>query len=115
MDGRAVGLHYQGLYLVNNDAVPTSIIDSYLKERPWQGDGRLIRHRIIDAIPKLTRFIEANSVDLVHAQTENLVGFFNLPTAGATQAHIPVREAVTSNQSVGCRVFPQSWRDQGPD
>lgn len=39
-DGLAVGLHYQGLYLVNNDAVPVSVINQYLKERPWQGDGR---------------------------------------------------------------------------
>ena len=35
--GRAVGLHFAGLYMVENYAVPASTIRRYLRERPWEG------------------------------------------------------------------------------
>jgi phosphatidylserine/phosphatidylglycerophosphate/cardiolipin synthase-like enzyme/V8-like Glu-specific endopeptidase len=34
--GRAVALHFAGLYLVENYAVPASTIKRYLRDRPWQ-------------------------------------------------------------------------------
>jgi len=35
--GKAVALHFAGLYMIENYAVPASVIRSYLRERPWQG------------------------------------------------------------------------------
>lgn len=37
--GRAVALHFAGLYMIENYAVPASVLRRYLKERPWQGSG----------------------------------------------------------------------------
>jgi phosphatidylserine/phosphatidylglycerophosphate/cardiolipin synthase-like enzyme/V8-like Glu-specific endopeptidase len=37
--GQAVALHFAGLYLVENYAVPASAIRRYKRERPWQGLG----------------------------------------------------------------------------
>ena len=34
--GRALGLHFAGLYLIENYAVPASIVREYLRTRPWQ-------------------------------------------------------------------------------
>jgi hypothetical protein len=34
--GKAVGLHFAGLYLIENYAVPASVIREYLRTRPWQ-------------------------------------------------------------------------------
>jgi phosphatidylserine/phosphatidylglycerophosphate/cardiolipin synthase-like enzyme/V8-like Glu-specific endopeptidase len=36
--GNAVALHFAGLYMIENYAVPASTITKYLKERPWQGE-----------------------------------------------------------------------------
>lgn len=36
--GQAVALHFAGLYMIENYAVPASTIRKYLKERPWQGE-----------------------------------------------------------------------------
>jgi hypothetical protein len=33
--GKAVGLHFAGLYLIENYAVPVSTVRNYLKQRPW--------------------------------------------------------------------------------
>jgi len=38
--GTAVALHFAGLYLVENYAIPASTISGYLKRRPWQGTSR---------------------------------------------------------------------------
>jgi V8-like Glu-specific endopeptidase len=38
--GKAVALHFAGLYLVENYAVPASTITRYLKDRPWQSGVR---------------------------------------------------------------------------
>jgi hypothetical protein len=38
--GRAVGLHFAGLYLIENYAVPASVIREYLRTRPWQFERR---------------------------------------------------------------------------
>lgn len=35
--GRSVGLHFAGLYMIENYAVPSSILRRYRRERPWQG------------------------------------------------------------------------------
>ncbi|HLG57661.1 MAG TPA: phospholipase D-like domain-containing protein [Vicinamibacterales bacterium] len=35
--GRAVALHFAGLYMVENYAVPASMMRQYLKTRPWHG------------------------------------------------------------------------------
>ena len=35
--GNAVALHFAGLYMIENYAVPASTIGKYLRERPWQG------------------------------------------------------------------------------
>ncbi len=35
--GQAVALHFAGLYMIENYAVPASTIRDYLKTRPWQG------------------------------------------------------------------------------
>jgi V8-like Glu-specific endopeptidase len=35
--GRAVALHFAGLYMIENYAVPASTVRRYLRERPWQG------------------------------------------------------------------------------
>ncbi|TGQ74634.1 MAG: hypothetical protein E5V49_17400 [Mesorhizobium sp.] len=35
--GKAVGLHFAGLYMVENYAVPASMLGQYIRERPWQG------------------------------------------------------------------------------
>nr|WP_315428173.1 phospholipase D-like domain-containing protein [uncultured Albidiferax sp.] len=35
--GKAVALHFAGLYMVENYAVPASVIRSYLERRPWNG------------------------------------------------------------------------------
>lgn len=37
--GEAVALHFAGLYMIENYAVPASTIRRYLKERPWEGGG----------------------------------------------------------------------------
>lgn len=34
--GRALGLHFAGLYLIENYAVPVSVVREYLRTRPWQ-------------------------------------------------------------------------------
>jgi hypothetical protein len=34
--GKAVALHFAGLYMIENYAVPASTINRYLKDRPWQ-------------------------------------------------------------------------------
>ena len=36
--GNAVALHFAGLYMIENYAVPASTINKYLRERPWQGE-----------------------------------------------------------------------------
>ncbi|HYP52247.1 MAG TPA: trypsin-like peptidase domain-containing protein, partial [Pyrinomonadaceae bacterium] len=36
--GRAVALHFAGLYMIENYAVPASTLRDYLKRRPWQGE-----------------------------------------------------------------------------
>lgn len=36
--GNAVALHFAGLYMIENYAVPASTINKYLKERPWHGE-----------------------------------------------------------------------------
>lgn len=36
--GAAVALHFAGLYMIENYAVPISTVRSYLKQRPWQGE-----------------------------------------------------------------------------
>ena len=43
--GEAVGLHFAGLYMVENYAVPASTLRGYLKDRPWHGAaaGRAVR------------------------------------------------------------------------
>jgi len=38
--GTAVALHFAGLYMIENYAVPASTIRRYLRERPWQGSTR---------------------------------------------------------------------------
>jgi Trypsin-like peptidase domain/PLD-like domain len=38
--GRAVGLHFAGLYLIENYAVPASVVREYLRTRPWQFEGK---------------------------------------------------------------------------
>ncbi|CAN0289546.1 unnamed protein product, partial [Phaeothamnion confervicola] len=35
--GKAVGLHFAGLYMIENYAVPASTIRRYLREAPWSG------------------------------------------------------------------------------
>lgn len=35
--GRAMALHFAGLYMIENYAVPASTIRRYLRDRPWQG------------------------------------------------------------------------------
>jgi V8-like Glu-specific endopeptidase len=35
--GRAVALHFAGLYMVENYAVPASVVRQYLKDEPWTG------------------------------------------------------------------------------
>ncbi|MGO4123851.1 phospholipase D-like domain-containing protein [Inquilinus sp. YAF38] len=37
--GKAVGLHFAGLYMVENYAVSASMLRQYLLKRPWQGAG----------------------------------------------------------------------------
>ncbi len=37
--GKAVALHFAGLYLIENYAVPVSTIRRYVRERPWEGRG----------------------------------------------------------------------------
>ena len=37
--GKAVALHFAGLYMIENYAVPASTIRQYLKDRPWHGGG----------------------------------------------------------------------------
>ncbi len=37
--GKAVALHFAGLYMIENYAVPASTIRKYLKDRPWHGGG----------------------------------------------------------------------------
>ncbi|HEU4769592.1 MAG TPA: phospholipase D-like domain-containing protein, partial [Pyrinomonadaceae bacterium] len=36
--GKAVALHFAGLYMIENYAVPASTIAKYLKDRPWHGE-----------------------------------------------------------------------------
>jgi phosphatidylserine/phosphatidylglycerophosphate/cardiolipin synthase-like enzyme len=36
--GQAVALHFAGLYMIENYAVPASTIKKYLKNRPWHGE-----------------------------------------------------------------------------
>ena len=36
--GEAVALHFAGLYMIENYAVPASTIRKYLKDRPWHGE-----------------------------------------------------------------------------
>jgi phosphatidylserine/phosphatidylglycerophosphate/cardiolipin synthase-like enzyme/V8-like Glu-specific endopeptidase len=36
--GKAVALHFAGLYMIENYAVPASTIRKYLDDRPWQGE-----------------------------------------------------------------------------
>ncbi len=36
--GKAVALHFAGLYMIENYAVPASTIKKYLQERPWHGE-----------------------------------------------------------------------------
>jgi V8-like Glu-specific endopeptidase len=38
--GEAVGLHFAGLYMIENYAVPASVVRRYLTERPWQNGRR---------------------------------------------------------------------------
>ncbi|HEX6728763.1 MAG TPA: trypsin-like peptidase domain-containing protein, partial [Pyrinomonadaceae bacterium] len=38
MSGQAVALHFAGLYMIENYAVPASTIQRYLSDRPWQGN-----------------------------------------------------------------------------
>jgi V8-like Glu-specific endopeptidase len=38
--GKAVALHFAGLYMIENYAVPASLIQAYLRDRPWQGAGQ---------------------------------------------------------------------------
>src|SRR6185503_4399617 len=37
--GKAVALHFAGLYMIENYAVPASMIHSYLKAQPWNSGG----------------------------------------------------------------------------
>ncbi|HET6890547.1 MAG TPA: phospholipase D-like domain-containing protein [Pyrinomonadaceae bacterium] len=37
-NGQAVALHFAGLYMIENYAVPASTIRRYLRERPWHGE-----------------------------------------------------------------------------
>ncbi|MEO1159714.1 MAG: phospholipase D-like domain-containing protein, partial [Pseudomonadota bacterium] len=37
--GKVVALHFAGLYLIENYAVPVSTIKQYLRDRPWQHNG----------------------------------------------------------------------------
>ena len=41
--GRAVALHFAGLYMIENYAVPASALRRYLRERPWQGRAEHVR------------------------------------------------------------------------
>ena len=36
--GEAVALHFAGLYMIENYAVPASTIRKFLKDRPWHGE-----------------------------------------------------------------------------
>lgn len=36
--GEAVALHFAGLYMIENYAVPVSTVAKYLKDRPWHGE-----------------------------------------------------------------------------
>ena len=36
--GKAVALHFAGAYMIENYAVPASVIKQYLKDRPWHGE-----------------------------------------------------------------------------
>jgi phosphatidylserine/phosphatidylglycerophosphate/cardiolipin synthase-like enzyme/V8-like Glu-specific endopeptidase len=38
-NGRAVALHFAGLYMIENYAVPASTIKKYLADRPWHSSG----------------------------------------------------------------------------
>src|SRR5262249_28818224 len=38
--GKAVALHFAGQYMVENYAVPASVVARYARNRPWQGTGR---------------------------------------------------------------------------
>jgi hypothetical protein len=40
--GEAVGLHFAGLYMIENYAVPASIVRRYLADRPWQSNRRRV-------------------------------------------------------------------------
>lgn len=41
--GKAVALHFAGLYMIENYAVPASTIRTYLRDVPWQDTGRTRR------------------------------------------------------------------------
>ncbi|HEX7831164.1 MAG TPA: phospholipase D-like domain-containing protein, partial [Thermoanaerobaculia bacterium] len=38
--GKAVGLHFAGLYMIENYCVPSSTLNAYIKDAPWSGSGR---------------------------------------------------------------------------
>ena len=38
-EGHAVALHFAGLYMIENYAVPASTIRDYLTRRPWHSEG----------------------------------------------------------------------------
>lgn len=44
--GRAVALHFAGLYMIENYAVPASTIKQYLKDRPWHSSSSPRREQI---------------------------------------------------------------------
>ena len=50
--GRAVALHFAGLYMVENYAVPASTVRQYLKDRPWHGGAPSTRPRRRPAPPE---------------------------------------------------------------
>ena len=52
--GKAVALHFAGLYMIENYAVPASIVRSYLRYRPWQGGSTNIETGSPDNASQLT-------------------------------------------------------------
>ncbi|MER9133263.1 phospholipase D-like domain-containing protein [Mesorhizobium sp. M0768] len=120
--GKAVGLHFAGLYMVENYAVPASMLRQYILKRPWQGartaggESNRSSPPSVDAVVRVSTIQQAageqtaaqgNSVSLIFPLTVSV-------SLGAPQTQTPLQVAAAKADVVSAaRQFRRETRIGG--
>jgi phosphatidylserine/phosphatidylglycerophosphate/cardiolipin synthase-like enzyme/V8-like Glu-specific endopeptidase len=68
--GEAVALHFAGLYMIENYAVPASTIRSLLKNRPWHGESVAAPVQPLNGTPSTTLPVKQTPAPVTTAKVE---------------------------------------------